>query len=182
MKGKDELQGTWSNFTPWLHICKHQGENCLGVVATPFGELGLNLLLICYRITFLTCKQSLECHITWYQVITPTPDLPTLKAHPTTGGGGRFEFCLLKWRERMNLKVSGAILPLGCAFLSTRVKTVLGGCCNPVWRTRVKSFVKLHREIEYCIAKRKGKLSLHFKKWAFVLYFFLNTWLFCKCK
>ena len=30
-----------SNFIPWLRVFEHQGENCLGVVATPFGELGL---------------------------------------------------------------------------------------------------------------------------------------------
>ena len=42
MKGKDELEGTRSNFTPWLPDFEHQGENCLGVVATPpLGELGL---------------------------------------------------------------------------------------------------------------------------------------------
>ena len=52
------------------------------------------------------------------------PDLPTLKAYPTPGVGGRFGFFSLKWRERMNLKVPGAILPLGCAILSTRAKTV----------------------------------------------------------
>ena len=41
MKGKDELEGTQSNFTPWLCDFEHQGENCLGVVATPLTELGL---------------------------------------------------------------------------------------------------------------------------------------------
>ena len=64
--------------------------------------------------------------------IAPTPpDLPTLKAYPTPGVGGRFEIFSLKWRERMNLKVPGAILPLGCAILSTRAITVRGGCYNP---------------------------------------------------
>ena len=33
----------------------------------------------------------------------------------------------------------------------------------------LKSFIKSQREIEYNIAKRRGKLSLHFKKWSFVL-------------
>ena len=33
----------------------------------------------------------------------------------------------------------------------------------------LKSFIKSQREIELCIAKRRGKLSLHFKKWPFVL-------------
>ena len=37
----------------------------------------------------------------------------------------------------MNLKVPGAILPLGCAILSTRAKTVRGA--TPLRRTRVKS-------------------------------------------
>ena len=64
--------------------------------------------------------------------IAPTPPyLPTLKAYPTPGVGGRFEIFSLKWRERMNLKVPGAILPLGCAILSTRAITVRGGWYNP---------------------------------------------------
>ena len=33
----------------------------------------------------------------------------------------------------------------------------------------LKSFIKTQREIEYCIAKKKGKLSRHFKKWSFVI-------------
>ena len=63
--------------------------------------------------------------------IAPTPPyLPTLKAYPTPGVGGRFGIFSLKWRERMNLKVPGANLPLGCAILSTRARTV-GGWYNP---------------------------------------------------
>ena len=58
------------------------------------------------------------------------PDLPTLKAYPIPGVGGRFEIFSLKWKERMNLKVPGAILPLGCAILSTRAKTI-GGLLQP---------------------------------------------------
>ena len=38
----------------------------------------------------------------------------------------RFEIFSLKWRERMNVNIPGAILPLGCAILSTRAKTVRG--------------------------------------------------------
>ena len=42
MKGKDELEGTRSNFTPWMHDFEHQGENCLGGCCNPpLGELGL---------------------------------------------------------------------------------------------------------------------------------------------
>ena len=64
--------------------------------------------------------------------IAPTPpDLPTLKAYPTPGVGGRFGIFSLKWRERMNLKVPGATLPLGCAILSTRARTVRGGLVQP---------------------------------------------------
>ena len=37
----------------------------------------------------------------------------------------------------MNLKVPGAILPLGCAILSTRAKTVRGAGTTPLRRTRV---------------------------------------------
>ena len=70
--------------------------------------------------------------------IAPTPpDLPTLKAYPTPGVGGRFEIFSPKWRERMNLKVPGAILHLGCAILSTRAKTVRGVGTTPLRRTRV---------------------------------------------
>ena len=72
--------------------------------------------------------------------IAPTPPyLPTLKAYPTPGVGGRFGIFSLKWRERMNLKVPGAILPLGSAILSTRATTVRGGWYNPppLRRTRV---------------------------------------------
>ena len=72
--------------------------------------------------------------------IAPTspPDLPTLKAYPTPGVGGRFEMFSLKWRERMNLKVPGGILPLGWAILSTGAKTVWEVVATPLWRTRVK--------------------------------------------
>ena len=38
----------------------------------------------------------------------------------------------------MNLKVPGAILPLGCAILSTRAKTVRGVGTTPFRRSRVK--------------------------------------------
>ena len=61
----------------------------------------------------------------------PPPDLPTLRAYPTPGVGGRFGIFSLKWRERMNLKVPGSILPLGCAILSTRAKTVRGVGTTP---------------------------------------------------
>ena len=47
MKEKDELEGTWSNFTPWLRDFEHQGENCSGgLLQPPLGELGLNRLEI----------------------------------------------------------------------------------------------------------------------------------------
>ena len=79
---------------------------------------------------------------------TPPPDLPTLKAYPTPGVGGRFGIFSLKWRERMNLKVPGAILPLGCAILSTRAKTVRGVGTTPLRRTRVKIFCV---KINFCL-------------------------------
>ena len=79
------------------------------------------------------------------QGIAPTPpDLPTLKAYPTPGVGGRFEIFSLKWRERMNLKVPGAILPLGCAILSTRAITVRGGWYNtPLGELGLNMFIKI---------------------------------------
>ena len=45
MKGKDELEGTRSNFTTWLRDFEHQGKNCVGgLLQPPLGELGLILL------------------------------------------------------------------------------------------------------------------------------------------
>ena len=41
----------------------------------------------------------------------------------------------------MNLKVPGAILPLGCAILSTRAKTVRGVGTTPLRRTTVKEYL-----------------------------------------
>ena len=40
IRGKDELTGTWSNFTHWLHVLEHRGEKCLGGLLQLFGELG----------------------------------------------------------------------------------------------------------------------------------------------
>ena len=88
------------------------------------------------EMAILTCKQTCECIslqiFSKYPIqksrdrTNHPPDLPTLKAYPTPGVGGRFGIFSLKRRERMNLKVPGTILPLGCAILSTRVKTVRG--------------------------------------------------------
>ena len=100
----------------------------------------------------LTCTQTCECislqifskyPIQKSRDRTNPPDLPTLKAYPTPGVGGRFGFFSLKWRERMNLKVSGAILPLGCAILSTRAKTVRGLVQPPLRRIRVNNAVNM---------------------------------------
>ena len=71
----------------------------------------------------------------------PPPQLPTLKAYRTPGVGGRFGIFSLKWRERMNLKVPRAILPLGSAILSTRAKTARGVGTTPLRRTRVNANV-----------------------------------------
>ena len=71
----------------------------------------------------------------WHQ---PPPDLPTLKAYPTPGVGGRFGIFSLKWRERMNLKVPGATLPLGCAILSTRARIVGGVGTTPLGELGLK--------------------------------------------
>ena len=87
----------------------------------------------------LTCKQTCECIslqiFSKYPIQKsrdrtnpPTSQLWKLTLHP--GVGGRFKIFSLKWRERMNLKVPRAILPLGCAILSTRAKTVRGGWYN----------------------------------------------------
>ena len=46
----------------------------------------------------------------------------------------------------MNLKVPGAILPLGCAILSTRAITVRGVGTTPLRRTRVNVY-----QLFFCI-------------------------------
>ena len=87
------------------------------------------------------------------------PDLPTLKAYPTPGVGGRFIIFSLKWRERMNLKVPGAILPFGCAILSTRAKTVRGVGTTPLGELGLKGSLSFLLSkfvsclIEWCFRK-----------------------------
>ena len=49
----------------------------------------------------------------------------------------------------MNLKVPGAILPLGCAILSTRAKTVRGGWYKRR-RTRVYIEISILSQYDYC--------------------------------
>ena len=43
MRGKDELKGTGEQFYPLAAHFEYRGENYLVVVATPLGELGLNV-------------------------------------------------------------------------------------------------------------------------------------------
>ena len=71
--------------------------------------------------TILTCNKGWSAyHFKYFQnnpILklrdhTNPPDLPTLKAYPTPAEGGRFEIFSLKWGEKMNLKVPGAILSL----------------------------------------------------------------------
>ena len=52
------------------------------------------------------------------------PDLPTLKAYPTLPPWEVVESNVSKMRGKGELKVPGAILPLGWALLSTGAKTV----------------------------------------------------------
>ena len=79
------------------------------------------------------------------------PPPPTLKDYPTprvgSSVGGRFKFFSLKLRKRMNLKIPGAISPLCCGFLSTRVKTV--------WGLLQPSFGELGLKTVKRVAKRK---------------------------
>ena len=67
----------------------------------------------------------------------PPPYLPTLKAYPTPGVGGRFGIFSLKWRERMNLKVPRTIFPLALRFWATGRKP-LGGWYNPLGLMRLR--------------------------------------------
>ena len=140
--------------------------------------------------TILTCKQTCECislqifskypiQKSWDR--TNPPDLPTLKAYPTPGVGGRFKIFSLKWRERMNLKVPGAILPFGCAILSTRAITVRGGWYNPPLGEL--GLTQLHCK---CILSASFPkywisffpVSLNFSLLCFVLFLFICLFLF----
>ena len=51
----------------------------------------------------------------------------------------------------MNLKVPGAILPLGCAILSTRAKTVRGVVATPLMSTTVKARLHEFLKTEICV-------------------------------
>ena len=91
--------------------------------------------------TILTCKQSFECislqilknnnndnnnPILKTTGLHQHPHLPTFKAYPTPEVVvGSISF-FAKMRGKDEPKVPGAILPLGCAFLSTGAKTVWG--------------------------------------------------------
>ena len=104
--------------------------------------------------TILTCKQSVECiflqiflnnQILKSQGYTNPPDLPTLKAYPTPGGGGRLKFFSQKWGEKMNLKVYGAILPFYplAAGFEHRGENCKGVVATPFWRTRINGATQL---------------------------------------
>ena len=56
-------------------------------------------------------------------------------------GNRRFKIFPLKWGERMKLKVPGAILPLGCVFLSSGAKTVWRVIAIPFWKLTVNNDV-----------------------------------------
>ena len=69
----------------------------------------------------------------------------------------------------MNLKVPGAILPLGCAILSTRAKTVRGGWYNPPplgelgltkWPVRLSLIVSWSRNGYYGDRNLQNKIRL----------------------
>ena len=106
------------------------------------------------------------------------PDLPTLKAYPPPGVGGRFGIFSLKWRERMNLKVPGTTLPLGCAIFSTRARTVRGLVQPPppLRRTRVKVKEGKHFE-NFDFFSKNDKKKSKFKNLTFDPY---NWGKFCK--
>ena len=54
------------------------------------------------------------------------PDLPTLKAYPTSGVGGRFDFFFAKMKRKDKVKDTQSNFLICYAFLSTRAKTVWG--------------------------------------------------------
>ena len=63
MKGKDELEGTRRNFTPWLRDFEHQGENCLGGCCNPpLGELGLMMLSLTLEIFLIAPHLNILTH------------------------------------------------------------------------------------------------------------------------
>ena len=56
MKGNDELEGTRSNFPPWLYDFEHQGENRWGVGTTPLRRTRVN-----HRVSIERVKCCLFC-------------------------------------------------------------------------------------------------------------------------
>ena len=141
----------------------------------------------------LTCKQTCECislqifskyPIQISRDRTNPPDLPTLKAYPTPGVGGRFGIFSLKWRERMNLKVplGGLVQPplgelglMGSPLEKKKLLPCFGryvekwSCagqllCHPLWRPWKKTW--------FFMAKNRGVI---FSKPWFPVIFFLNT-------
>ena len=44
LRGKNELKGMWSNFTPWLRVLSNGTKTVWGGCCTSFGELGLTTL------------------------------------------------------------------------------------------------------------------------------------------
>ena len=94
----------------------------------------------------LTCKQSLECISLQIfskksnSKITGSRDFPTLKAYPTRGVGGRFDFFFAKMKGKDEVEGTRSnFTPWLCDF-EHQGENCLGSCCNPrLRRTRVNA-------------------------------------------
>ena len=71
----------------------------------------------------------------------------------------------------MNLKVPRAILPLGCAILSSRAKTVRGVVATPLRRTRVKEKVALTLPLILAVTSEQLFKCKSNKKWNINVFF-----------
>ena len=89
----------------------------------------------------LTCKQSSECIslqiFSKYSNLKitgshqPPPDLPTLKAYPTPGVGGRLEKCFAKMKGKDELEGTRSNFTPWLRDFEHQGKNCLRGCCNP---------------------------------------------------
>ena len=117
---------------PWVFFAMLENDN------------SVNKVLTAYHFKYLQNNQirkSWDC--------TNPPDLPTLKAYPTPGVSGRFEFFSLKWRERMNLKDTRSYFSPLLRIFEHQGENCLGGCYNrPLRRTRVNPNPPLSNKIQ----------------------------------
>ena len=73
MTRKDEIEGTWGNFTSWLRVFEHRGKNVWGLLQPPFSELGLTAewsISYIERCWEKTTYESIEHSTNWSKIWT----------------------------------------------------------------------------------------------------------------